>query len=210
MTQNNERKLRVAYRCSYCGSVISADITKKTLERPFKLPCIECRKSTLEISKTPDNKIKLLVPCLMCPHPHPYTVSESMFFEREVLSLQCSFTGLDICFIGDEYEVEDLIDASGAIIREMTDGEELGDAQERKNADMMVADTSVMREVLFAIGELEQNKKIKCSCGSHAVKALIDYDKVKIVCKVCAKSAEIPARTRFDANDAIDLEALIL
>ena len=31
-----------------------------------------------------------------------------------------------------------------------------------KDADVMVADTAVMREVLFAIGELDKNKKIRC------------------------------------------------
>ena len=42
----------------------------------------------------------------------------------------------------------------------------------------------------------------------YAVKAVIDYDKVKIFCKVCEKSTEIPARTRFDANDAIELDEI--
>lgn len=204
-----KKKIRIAYRCSYCGSVISADITKDMLSRPFKLSCIECGKSTLEIDKTPTGSVKLIVPCLMCPHSHPYTISEEMFFGKSIIKLPCSFSGLDICFIGDKDEVWDAIDESDAIISELTDSESFGDDQnERKSADMMLADTSVMREVLFAIGKLDEEKKISCSCGSHSVKVIIDYDKVRVVCKVCGKSTEIQARSRFDANDAIELDSI--
>ena len=66
----------------------------------------------------------------------------------------------------------------------------------------------IIREILFAVGELDKSKKISCSCGSHAVKVLIDYDKVILVCKVCGKKYELDARTKFDANRAIDLEEI--
>jgi len=90
----------------------------------------------------------------------------------------------------------------------MTDEEDTNEI--KKSSDFLVADTSVVREVLFAVGELEAEKKIGCSCGSHAVKVLIDYDKVIIVCKVCGKKYELSARTRFDANRAIDLEEILI
>ena len=131
-----------------------------------------------------------------------------MFFGKDIITLPCSFTGLDICFIGEEDLVEDEIDASAAAIRELTENADEQDDDAKKSANLMVADMNVMREVLFAIGNLDEDKKITCSCGSHAVKAVIDYDKVKIFCKVCGKSTEIPARTRFDANDAIELDEI--
>lgn len=206
MSEN--KKVRVAYRCPFCASVITSDITKNSLDRPLKLTCIECHKSALEINKTPSGSIELNVPCLMCPHPHPYKISEEMFFGKDIITLPCSFTGLDICFIGEEDLVEDEIDASAAAIRELTENTDEQDDNAKKSANLMVADMNVMREVLFAIGNLDEDKKITCSCGSHAVKAVIDYDKVKIFCKVCGKSTEIPARTRFDANDAIELDEI--
>ena len=207
---NTERKTRIAYRCAYCGSVISADISPDMLTHSFTLPCTECRKSKLEMTVTSDDKVKLIVPCLMCPHPHPYVVSKDIFFGRDIFMLPCSFTGLDICFIGDEDFVEDEIDRSGAEIKQMTEAEDEKDVEAKKNAAGLVADTSVMREVLFAIGKLDEEKNIRCVCGSHAVKVLLDYDKATIVCKVCGKKKDIPARTRFDANDAIDLEEIAI
>jgi len=205
---NFREKTRIAYRCPYCGCVISADVTRSTVDRSFTLPCIECRKSKLEITPETDGSIKLIVPCLMCPHPHPYKLSKEIFFERDIFTLPCSFTGLDICFIGEEDNVEDEIDRTGAEIASMTDEEDTNEI--KKSSDFLVADTSVVREVLFAVGELEAEKKIGCSCGSHAVKVLIDYDKVIIVCKVCGKKYELSARTRFDANRAIDLEEILI
>lgn len=205
----NRNKTTVAYRCPACGAILTFDVTKERLEKGrMSMPCIQCGKSHLDISKEPSGSISLLVPCLMCPHPHPYKISAEMFFEKEIYCFPCSFTGIDICFIGESDFVDDEIIRSGREISDLI--EEANDDPDSKSADVMVADMSVMREVLFAIGNLQDDKKIKCSCGSSAVKVILDYDKAVIVCKVCSKKKEIAARTRFDANAAIDLEEIII
>lgn len=204
----DKQKTRVAYRCPCCGAVITFDVTKERLKSRFSLTCIQCHKSQMEIALLPGNVVSLTVPCLMCPHSHPYKISEEMFFSKDVYTFPCSFTGLDICFIGqDEDLVEDEIDASQAVIRAMIEETQQEDAN-AGDADVMVADTAVMREVLFAIGQLDEAKAIHCNCGSKSIKVLIDYDKAVIVCKVCGNKKEIAARTRFDANAAIDLEQI--
>lgn len=206
MEQN--QKTRVAYRCPYCGAVITFDITKERLKEKFSLTCIQCQKSHLEISMLPGETVSLTVPCLVCPHSHPFKISADMFFSRDVYTFPCSFSGLDICFIGNDTElVEDEIDSSGALINSMLEDTKEEDLN-AKDAELMVADTAVMREVVFAIGELEKQKKIRCKCQSKAVKVLLDYDKAVIICKVCGNKAEIPARTRLDANAAIELEKI--
>lgn len=205
---SNREKTRIAYRCPYCGAVLTFDLSKDRLNSgKFSVPCIQCHKSHLEIALLPGDTVSLTVPCLMCPHPHPFKMSAEMFFTKDIYNFPCSFTGLDICFIGEEDLVEDEIDASGALINSMLEETREEDAN-AKDADVMVADTGVMREVLFAIGKLDEEKKIKCKCGSGAVKVLLDYDKAVVICKVCANKTDIPARTRFDANDAIDMEEI--
>ncbi len=201
-------KTRVAYRCPYCGAVITFDVTPERLKSRFNLTCIQCHKSQMEISMIPGDVVCLTVPCLMCPHSHPYKISLEMFFSKDIYTFPCSFSGLDVCFIGtDEDLVDDEIDASGALIRAMLEETEQEDLN-ANDANVMVADTAVMREVVFAIGELEKQKKIKCSCQSKSVKVLLDYDKAIIVCKVCSNKKEIPARTRLDASAAIDMEMI--
>ena len=203
-----DKSTKIAYRCPYCGCIISANVNMFMLSGGFKLECIECHKAALDINITKDRKIKLLVPCLVCPHPHPYTVSAETFFSKEIFLLSCSFSGLDICFIGDEDKVEDEIDRTESIIMDL-----LADAKDDEAAavqsDMLVADTNVVREVLFALDNLMQQKKISCSqCSSKAVKVVIDYDSVRVGCKVCGKETVLPARNKFDASSAIDLEEL--
>ncbi len=205
---DSNSKTRVAYRCPVCGAVITFDVTRERLKNRFNLTCIQCHKSQMEISMLPGDTVSMTVPCLMCPHSHPFKISAEMFFGKDVYTFPCSFTGLDICFIGQDVDlVDDEIDASGALIRAMIEETKEEDLN-AKDASVIVADTGVMREVLFAIGELDKNKKIKCRCGSSAIKVLIDYDKADIVCKVCANKKEIAARTRFDANAAIELERI--
>lgn len=206
MEQNS--KTRVAYRCPYCGTVITFDVTKERLKEKINFSCIQCNKSHIELSMLPGETVSLIVPCMVCPHSHPFKISAQMFFERDVYTFPCSFSGLDICFIGsDEDLVEEEIDASNSLINTMIEETQKEDLN-AKDADLMVADTAVMREVLFAIGELEKNKKIQCKCQSKAVKVLLDYDKAVIICKVCGNKKEIAARTRFDANAAIELEKI--
>lgn len=203
-----KNKTRVAYRCPYCGAVITFDVTRERLKNRFNLTCIQCHKSQMEISLLPGDIVSLTVPCLMCPHSHPFKISAEMFFSKDIYTFPCSFSGLDICFIGqDEELVDDEIDSSGALIRTMIEETKEEDSN-AKDANAMVADTAVMREVLFAIGQLDADKKINCKCGSKSVKVIIDYDVAVIACKVCGNKTELKARTRFDANAAIDLEQI--
>lgn len=201
---------KIAYRCPYCGCIISANVNVFMLTGGFKLECIECHKAALDMSLTKDEKVRLSVPCLVCPHPHPYTVSAETFFSKEIFLLSCSFSGLDICFIGNEDKIEEEIDRTESIIMDLL-ADYRDDETAQKKSDMLVADTNVVREVLFALDELMEKGRIKCGkCQSTAVKVVIDYDCVKVSCKVCAKERTLPARTRFDANDAIDLDEFIL
>ena len=205
---NTDKSTRIAYRCPYCGCIISADVNMFMLSGGFKMTCIECHKSTMDLSLTKDMKVRLSVPCLVCPHPHPYTVSSEIFFEKDIFLLSCSFSGLDICFIGDKDKVEDEIDRTESIIMDLL-ADANDDEQAAVQSDMLVADTNVVREVLFALDELMKEKKIICSqCDSKAMKVVIDYDSVRVGCKVCGKEKVLPARNKFDASSAIDLEEL--
>ncbi len=200
----------VAYRCPYCGAILTFDVTKERLGKgKVSMQCIQCHKSQIDISRLPSGAVNIIAPCLVCPHPHSYNLSYEMFFEREIYCLPCSFSGIDICFIGDMDSVEDEIIRSGGEISAILEATREQDDR-ASDASAMLADTSVMREVLFAIGNLEEEKKIKCVCGSSAVKVLLDYDKAIIICKVCAKKKEIAARTRIDANAAIDMDEIII
>ncbi len=207
---NADSLTNIAFRCPYCGAVISASVSPHMLAGSFKAECIQCHKSALTLSLV-QNSVRLSVPCLVCPHPHPFSVDADTFFSKDILTLPCSFSGIDVCYIGtDEDKLEDAVDSTESLIMDLL-ADDRDDENAQKQSDMLVADTNVVREVLFALDELTARQKIICGkCASHAVKVLIDYDTVSVVCKVCGRSHSLPARTKIDASAAIDLEELTL
>ena len=98
----DEKKTTVAYRCPGCGAMVRSMIGAFTLSADMmRLKC-PCGESDITIVYTPDKKLRLNVPCFFCPKPHNFLVSRNMFFGRELFTLPCAYSGLDICYIGEE------------------------------------------------------------------------------------------------------------
>ena len=70
----------------------------------LKLKCV-CGSSELVVQMLRDNKYKITVPCILCPHSHSFTLSSGTFFQKDIFSLSCKFTAVDICFIGKDNKV---------------------------------------------------------------------------------------------------------
>ena len=79
----------------------------------FKLKCPACHQSEMTITYSKDSKIRLSVPCTICPRPHTFVLSENSFYDKDVFALACQYTGLDICFIGKEDAVRAALEKSG-------------------------------------------------------------------------------------------------
>lgn len=101
----NEKKTTVAYRCPECGAIVRSMVGVFTLTADMmRLKC-PCGGSDITIVYTNDDKVRITVPCFVCPSPHTFNVSSQAFFSRELLTLPCAYSGLDVCFIGDEEHV---------------------------------------------------------------------------------------------------------
>ena len=95
-------KTHIAYRCPDCLSSIYGYVGKFALSANLlRLKC-SCENTSLDINVTNDGKIRLSVPCLFCKQNHNYTVSQNIFFGRESFLLNCPYSNIDICFIGDK------------------------------------------------------------------------------------------------------------
>ncbi|MBQ3017552.1 MAG: hypothetical protein IJD89_01280, partial [Clostridia bacterium] len=101
----DQKKTTLAYRCPHCGSVPTSMVGAFSLSGDlFKLKC-SCGHSHLTVEKTREDKLRLTVPCLVCPQPHSYILSKNVFFGSDIFVIPCSLCGIDICFIGKEREV---------------------------------------------------------------------------------------------------------
>ena len=117
------KKTTVAYRCPQCGAVTTSIVGVFSLNgKLFKLKC-SCGGSHMTVEKQNDGHITLTVPCVACPRPHIYNLTENVFFSSDVFVIPCSLCGVDICFLGKEEEVAKAVDYSNKELLTM-----LGDA----------------------------------------------------------------------------------
>ena len=95
-----DKKTTIGYHCPYCGASIlnKVDIFAMS-NKLLKLKCV-CGQSELVLQLTKDNKIRLTVPCIICPVTHTFTLSSPTFFDKDLFFLTCTFTAIGICFFG--------------------------------------------------------------------------------------------------------------
>lgn len=202
----------IAYRCPHCGCAVTGLVGSFALSADmFRLKC-ECGHSEALIVKTGEGKIRITVPCLVCPKPHTYLINASLFFEKDLFVLNCSLCGLDLCFIGGDDQVAEAIQASNEALIEMLGGDEAAlENLKQMNEEKQLTDPQVLEIVMFVIHDLAEAGAIECRCedgGAYEVE--IHDDCVVIKCTRCGAEARISTTSVGEANDFLGLEHLTL
>ena len=90
------KQTTVAYRCPHCGAGVMSVVGLFSLSADMvKLKCT-CGESEMSVVYSKDGKIRLTVPCILCPKPHVFTLNSSVFFKNELFVLPCPLS--DIIF----------------------------------------------------------------------------------------------------------------
>ena len=98
----NQKGTAVSYRCPECGTWVTSIVGVFSLTADMlRLKC-PCKGSEMTLLYAKDKKIRLTVPCFLCPQPHSFTVSSQLFFDKDLFALPCAYSGIDICFLGKE------------------------------------------------------------------------------------------------------------
>lgn len=205
----DQKKTTLAYRCPSCLGVPTSMVGAFSLSGDlFKLKCT-CGGSHLSVEKTSDGKIRLTVPCLVCPTPHTYVISQKVFFGSDIFVIPCNLSGIDICFIGKEKEVGSAVLRSNDEILKA-----LGDTpiDSLKGNDDDYTDPAVFDMITYVISDLLDEGKIYCNCpdGHGEYEASILKDSVEIRCKNCGASKTIEARGTYDAEQFLHTTELKL
>ena len=154
------KKTTVAYRCPHCGSgVISAVSPFAVGADMVKLKC-ECGKSEMSIVFAKDGKVRLTVPCMLCPKPHNYTVNNSLFFGKEIFLLPCPYSDVNICFIGDMNRVKAELSKTELELLDMLEksGIEGGfEALHAADEAEILPDPQIYDIIMFVIKDLEED-----------------------------------------------------
>lgn len=208
-----ENKITIAARCSECCSTIETELSVFSLSADgVHAVCPNCGKSSLDVRLSQDGKVRLSVPCVACPHPHPFTLSAKSMFTKELFILQCSFTRLDICFMGDEEKVHAALLENGEELRAMMaqEGGEDGFAGD-EDAEAVLEN---MRLILSFIEECAKNGKILCRCRNMKPATGVDVevgeDSVGVVCKECGRRTVLSALDPDELDRMMDIGAIVL
>lgn len=209
------KKTTVAYRCPHCGSgVISAVSPFAVGADMIKLKC-ECGKSEMSIVFGKEDKVRISVPCMLCPGPHNFTVSSSLFFGKDIFLLPCPYSGVNICFMGDMNRVKAELSKTELELLDMLEksGIEGGfEALHAADDAEILPDPQIYDIIMFVIKDLEEEGKIFCRCegndGEYEAEVL-DYG-IKVRCKKCGAEQMIPTDSLLAANAFLNTDALYL
>jgi len=211
------KKTSVAYICPHCGSSVLSVVGVFALSGDLiKLKCT-CEHSEMTISYTNDDKIRLSVPCIVCPNPHNYVLSKEAFFEDDLFVFSCPYSGISTCFIGDKDKVytalEEAIKELERLMREAGISEEAFASIRQYNSQNEISDPQIHDIVHFMLCELDAEGKIKCKCESNK-DSLYDFDiyddHIKIYCHTCGAEKIVPIGSVREAGDFIATEELEL
>lgn len=207
----NQKQTMLAYRCPSCGGVTTSMVGAFSLSgKLFRLKC-DCHGSDMSVEKTNDGKMRLSVPCLVCNCTHSYVISSSVFFDSDIFVIPCSMSGIDICFIGKENEVERAIEHSNNELLTML-GEENIDALKNNEKDKSsLSDPQILEIIRYVINELNEENAIYCNCKEHGDYTCDIYDEhVTVRCVKCGAKADIPTNSTIKAHDFLEADRLIL
>ncbi|MCD7776620.1 MAG: hypothetical protein LUH54_04530 [Firmicutes bacterium] len=206
----DKKETIIAYRCPSCGAGIMSMVGVFSLSGDMlRLKC-DCGQSELTIQYTRDHDIRLYVPCLFCPSPHVFTVSDSVFFGRELFTLGCPYTGIDIVFVGGRGEVGLALTKSEEELRELLGDVTFDEINEVKKKH--IADPEIFDIVNFVVRDLEEEGKISCRCedGCGDYHVSVEEDRVTVSCTECGASRCFPINSTTTALSFLETDSIIL
>lgn len=206
----DKKETTVAYRCPSCGAGVLSLVGAFSLSADMiRLRC-SCGGSEMTVQYRSDRKIRLTVPCLFCPSPHTFTVSDDFFFGRELTSLACAYTGIDICFVGGRGAVSKALEDSERELLKLLGDADPSDLERVRNKTL--PDPQIYDIVNFVVRDLQEEGNIHCFCGAGKgdYRVMIEDDLIRVICAKCGAMAEFPADSVLAAHQFLDSDSLYL
>ncbi len=210
------KQTTVAYRCPHCGTGVMSAVSLFHLRgNMVRLKCT-CGQSMMEIEPAADGKVRLCVPCIICPKPHRYTVSEKIFFGEELFVLPCAYSDINIAMMGDTNHVKAELARTEMQLLDLMEKSGISDFSAlHQEADEVVSDPQVLEILTFVIRDLDDEGKIYCNCergegfeGDYELEVLPAG--VRVTCKRCGATKLLPANSLLDAHEFLNADSLTL
>lgn len=204
----------IAYRCPDCGTVIYGFVGKFALmANLIRLKC-ECQGSALDIGISRDKKIRLSVPCLYCKQNHSYTVSQSIFFGRELFSLSCPHARMEIAHTGDKEAIDRAVSENEEQLRTLMKNLEIENISEMQPVDLdeqdVLPDATTYDVIRFLVKDLESDGNIHCPCKNGDYDLRFNETGIEVYCKRCGASYSFNVDSRAAAEEFLNIDSITL
>lgn len=207
------KKTFVAYRCPVCGQAVVGFAGSFAMSADMlRLRC-PCEGSAMTITVTPEKKIRLSVPCLFCEKEHSYILSRDLFYGKDIFLLNCSYTGLDVGFIGDEDRINENLARTEREIQKLC--EDAGASPDvlfhkAKLDENALPDAQIYDIVRFVVKELEADGAIDCPCHSGSYDFEVVENGIRVFCPDCDAEYIFPADSVSAAQEFLQCDRLDL
>ena len=210
-----EKKRAFGYICPACGESVYAERTEFALSAAAVAVVCDCGKSEMSVSKSADGKLRFTVPCLVCPTPHVFTVSESLFFGKELFTLQCPFVlDLTLACFGETENVKAELARGELALMDLMEKNGIESFDSFRDDEEALPDPQILDIVMFVVNDMDAEGKIYCRCKAdeeaRGYTAQIKRDGVLVTCKCCSASRLIPTDSRMSAHAFLNADALYL
>ena len=209
------KERNIAYRCPECGTATVGLVGRFALRAEMlRLKC-DCEGgSSLDIKAREDGKVRLSVPCIFCKQNHSYTVTESLFFDKDKFMLACPYAGMDIAILGSEEDISTELTRTGEELSRLMaslEAEEISDIQPTDmTEDEILPDPAVYDTVRFIVKSLEDEGGIHCPCGEGPYELRFADGGIQVYCERCGATHLIKATTPSLAEEYLDLDSITL
>lgn len=209
----DRKQTTVAYRCPHCGAGVLSAVGLFALSADMiKLKC-DCGHSEMTMVYSKDSKVRLSVPCILCPTPHNFTLSSSLFFGKDLFVLPCPYSDVNICFIGETNVVKAELARTELELLDILEQNGIGDFSAiQQNEEQMLTDPQIFDIIMFVIHDLDAEGKIHCNCedddGEYEAEVLDDA--IKVSCTKCGAQRIIPTDSMLSAHAFLHCDSLYL
>ncbi len=206
------KQTTVAYRCPHCGAGVMSAVGLFSLTgHMMKLKC-SCGGSEMTVIYGKDGKVRFTVPCMLCPTPHNFSVSSSLFFSKDLFVLPCPYSDINICMMGESNHVKAELSRTELELLDFLEKSGLGSFDELQG-EQILTDPQIAEIVTYVIKELDAEGKIHCRCpedveGDYEVE--IGREGVSVTCKTCGAHKTIAADSLISAHEFLNADSLEL
>lgn len=206
----------IGYRCSHCGGGVKSIVGVFSLSgNMMKLMC-PCGASELTITRTNDGKLRITVPCMLCGKDHSFTISEGLFYNKDSFVYSCPYTGMPLVFIGNHDTVAAGLESSEKELKKILEemgvddlGKFFGEL-DKLDEEEKPLDPSLFDAVMYVIKDLMEEGRISCCCDDGEYDVAVSDDHVKVYCKSCGASKDIPTDSELAVRAFIETDHLKL